>query len=330
MSGPDTASDGLVDVAMGPTARGGDARHAVGFSHAALFYHSGREDQTAVTAIVRGAADSCAPLHVAVRRQTTRLISVAWRSPPAGSRIVDMTELGRNPARIIPAGLSFGDQNPGRHVYCVWEPAWASRSGAELSEVIRHEALCNLAFRGRPMTVICLYDIAQLSAGYIADAERTHPAVISDGHRRASAYYLGAGRLPPGCDDPLPPPPADAEVVAFNGYLAPVRAFSARLGTAAGLTTTRISDLVLAVSEVAANALGHGDGSGVVTAWCTTDEFVCQIEDRGYIADPLAGRRRQSADAPGGHGLWLVNRVCDLVERRSGPDGTITRLHMRR
>src|SRR5262245_1993644 len=116
MSGPDTTSDGLVDVAMGPTARGGDPRHAVGLSQAALFYHSGRVDQNALTGIVRGAAYASAPLHVAVLRQTTRLISLAWRRPPPGSLVVDMTDLGRNPARIIPAGLSFADQHPGRHV----------------------------------------------------------------------------------------------------------------------------------------------------------------------------------------------------------------------
>jgi hypothetical protein len=31
-----------------------------------------------------------------------------------------------------------------------------------------------------------------------------------------------------------------------------------------------------------------------------------------------------------GHGLWLVNQVCDLVELRSGDAGTTVQLHMRR
>jgi hypothetical protein len=30
----------------------------------------------------------------------------------------------------------------------------------------------------------------------------------------------------------------------------------------------------------------------------------------------------------GGHGLWLVHQVCDLVEIRSGDAGTTIRLHM--
>jgi hypothetical protein len=55
---------------------------------------------------------------------------------------------------------------------------------------------------------------------------------------------------------------------------------------------------------------------------------VCEIRDRGVIADPLAGQRRPAADALAGHGLWLVHQVCDLVELLSGHDGTTVRMHM--
>jgi anti-sigma regulatory factor (Ser/Thr protein kinase) len=128
----------------------------------------------------------------------------------------------------------------------------------------------------------------------------------------------------------LPPPAQNASSLYFDGQLGPVRQFSAVEGSAAGLDRARINDLVLAVSEIAANALGHAGGSGIIRSWCTSEEILCQIEDHGYIADPLAGRYQKPADAQGGHGLWLVNRVCDLVERRSSPAGTVTRLHMRR
>ena len=67
----------------------------------------------------------------------------------------------------------------------------------------------------------------------------------------------------------------------------------------------------------------------MIRIWRGDDELVCQIEDSGYIVDPLAGRRQRPPDLPGGHGLWLVNLVCDLVERRTSPAGTTTRLHMR-
>ena len=85
---------------------------------------------------------------------------------------------------------------------------------------------------------------------------------------------------------------------------------------------------MLAVSEVAGNAVAYAEG-GAIRSWRADGEFLCQIEDSGYIADPLAGLRQRPADNPGGHGLWLTNLVCDLVERRSSPAGTTTRLHMR-
>ena len=329
MTGRGMTGERSVDVARTPSAEGEATALAAGLTHAALLYRGG-DDLGELAALLRRAVGTNAPLHVAVPDETMQLISEFWQRPPGGSRLVDMTELGRNPARIISAGQSFEDQHPGQHSYCVWEPAWPARSAAELREVARHEALCNLAFGGRPMTIFCLYDTRRLNDAVIANAELTHPVLISAGARHANPSYLGAGKFPPGCDEPLPPPGGDASSVNFHGQLGPVREFSADRARAAGLEGGRLDDLVLAVSEIAANALGYAGGGGVIRSWCTSKEILCQVEDHGYIADPLAGRYRKPADAQGGHGLWLVNRVCDLVERRSTPAGTITRLHMRR
>lgn len=330
MTGRCMTGERAVHVAQSPVAGGDGHRPASAFTHAILLYRSGEDDLGEVAEILHRAAEAGCLLHLAVPPQTMRLI-VGHRRLQAGSRLIDMTELGRNPARIISAGQAFGEQHAGEHVFCVWEPAWPSRSLAELREVARHEALCNVAFGGLPMTIFCLYDMTRLSEAVIADAELTHPMLISAGQQRANRSYLGPGRFPPGCDEPLPPTPTThATSVFLDGQLGPVREFSASQGQAAGLDRARVDDLVLAVSEIAANALGHAGGGGVVRSWCTSDEILCQVEDHGYIADPLAGRYRRPADAQGGHGLWLVNRVCDLVERRSSPAGTVTRLHMRR
>jgi len=61
--------------------------------------------------------------------------------------------------------------------------------------------------------------------------------------------------------------------------------------------------------------------------WHTGEEILCQIRDQGWITDPLAGRTRRPPDERG-HGLWVVNQVCDLVEQRTGPAGTTIRMHM--
>jgi anti-sigma regulatory factor (Ser/Thr protein kinase) len=85
---------------------------------------------------------------------------------------------------------------------------------------------------------------------------------------------------------------------------------------------------VIAASEVAANTLKHTGGAGLVRAWVTSDELLCQFDDSGYIEDPLAGYGRPEPDQPGGQGLWLVNQVCDLAEIRTSALGTTIRLHM--
>jgi anti-sigma regulatory factor (Ser/Thr protein kinase) len=116
--------------------------------------------------------------------------------------------------------------------------------------------------------------------------------------------------------------------LTFTTDLSAVREFVRRRAQDAGLADTRIIDLVLAVSEVAANTLRHAKSPGTLDIWHNADEIVCQIKDEGIITDPLAGQRRPAADAADGHGLWLVNQVCDLVEMRSDESGTTIKLHM--
>ena len=114
----------------------------------------------------------------------------------------------------------------------------------------------------------------------------------------------------------------------YTTDLAAIRAVVHRYALQAGLTEARAIDLVLAVSEVTANTVRHAKSPGSLKIWYDTEEIICQIQDDGIISDPLAGRRRPSLEAMGGHGLWIVNEVCDEVEMRSDETGTTIWLHM--
>jgi len=114
----------------------------------------------------------------------------------------------------------------------------------------------------------------------------------------------------------------------YTTDLAAIRAVVYRYARQAGLPESRAVDLVLAVSEVAANTVRHAKSPGSLKIWYDTKEIVCQIHDEGVITDPLAGHRQPSLEANGGHGLWIVNQVCDKVEMRSDESGTTIRLHM--
>jgi anti-sigma regulatory factor (Ser/Thr protein kinase) len=124
------------------------------------------------------------------------------------------------------------------------------------------------------------------------------------------------------------PAPDDPMSYAYTTDLAAIRAVVHRYALQAGLTEARAIDLTLAVSEVAANTVKHAKSPGSLKIWYDAKEIVCQIHDEGIITDPLAGRRQPSLDASGGHGLWIVNQLCDQVEIISDETGTTIRLYM--
>ena len=87
---------------------------------------------------------------------------------------------------------------------------------------------------------------------------------------------------------------------------------------------------MLAVNEIATNSVRHGGGRGVLRMWATTATAFAEVADQGRIDEPLAGRRPPVSPQENGVGLWLVNQLCDLVQVRSFPTGSVVRMHMSR
>jgi anti-sigma regulatory factor (Ser/Thr protein kinase) len=307
----------------GVNGRGGGLRHL------ALFYENEAEFRARILDFARAGLARGEPTLIAVPGGETRLLDGRADVMPQGLWCRDMADMGRNPARIIPELRAFIDQHPGQRVRFVGEPIWPGRSPAEICEATRHEALINLAFGRERLTILCPYDRAQLTPSAVAGARHTHPELLADDR---PATIVGNGvpwQVPPDCDRPLPPPPASAESLRYSGDLGRVRraveSHARRAGLAAGLS----DDLVLAASEIAANTLGHARSDGLLHVWHDEEEVLCQLHDEGWITDPLAGRVRHGPESRG-HGLFLVNQVCDLVELRTGQAGTTVRLHMGR
>jgi anti-sigma regulatory factor (Ser/Thr protein kinase) len=315
-------------MVTGQTAQGaempGEAALDGGLSHLAFFYRDQRDYLAQIQAFARAGQEHGEPVFIAVPEDKGRLLRERL-----GERIryADMARLGRNPARIIPEVREFIDAHPGQRVRYVGEPIWPGRSAAEMCEAARHEALINLAFAGTAVTILCPYEAERLPPSVVGDAERTHPAILGNGHLADAVRYAGPGTIPPECDRPLPDPPATAETLSYETDLRPVRNIVASYARRAGLPDERVANLVLAASEIAANTLRHTGAGGTVHVWHSEDEVLCQIQDQGWITDPLAGRVRRPADERG-HGLWVVNQMCDLVELRTGRSGTTIRLHM--
>lgn len=241
----------------------------------------------------------------------------------------DMTGAGSNPGRITAALRAFAGHHQGQPLRFVQEPAWPGAPPGRLREAIRHDALINLALAAAPASVLCAYD-QRVDGEVLASIRRTHPLVHRAGQWHRNRSYLPDVVIPAEFDRPLPAPPGDAARLAYREDQAAVREFAVEYASAAGLSPDRVTDLVIAVGELAANTLMHTKGPGMLTMWAGDGELLCQIHDSGQISDPLAGSFRPDPAAPGGgRGLWVVNQLSDLVEMRTGPAGTTIRLHMR-
>jgi anti-sigma regulatory factor (Ser/Thr protein kinase) len=114
-----------------------------------------------------------------------------------------------------------------------------------------------------------------------------------------------------------------------------LRAAARARASQAGLPAGRCVDLVIAVHELAANAVRHGAGAGRLRIWKIAAVLQCRVTDDGPRqhrgnADNIAGVAETPARnvATGwpyeeGHGLWLVRQVGDQFSVRSGHGGTI-------
>jgi anti-sigma regulatory factor (Ser/Thr protein kinase) len=307
---------------------GADAAEADhGPLHAAFIYRHGPNSMASVASFARDGLAHGDGVWIGVSAPLGNLLRQALGECGPRTAFFDMAEVGRNPGRIIPAMLDFAAAHIGRRIRYVSQAIWPERPAAETVEAVRHEALVNLAFAQADAAIMCLHDTDELGQHMAAAAEQTHPTVIRDGQVRPSSRYAGQGQIPPAYDRPLAPPPPHARSLSYRHDLRPVRARVAECAQQAGLTDDRAADLMLGASEVAANTLRHTAGGGTLWVWSGPGEVVCQVRDSGNVADPLAGRWRP-VGRPSGQGLWVVNQVCDLVELRTGPGGTIVRMHM--
>jgi anti-sigma regulatory factor (Ser/Thr protein kinase) len=302
---------------------------SAGFSHEALVYSGLSGFLDAVVPFVREGVGRGEPTLVAVPGERLAPLRAALGDTADLVTFADMEVVGVNPGRIIPAWADFLDAYDERPVRGVGEPVWAGRSATELEECHRHEVLLNVAFAdSRPFTLLCPYDAATLAPEVVATVARSHPVVAQDGVRGPSGTCASLADMAAPHTCPLEAAPAEAPELAFCSIdLGEVRSTVKAEGLRAGLSDGAVESLVLGAQEIAANSIRHGGGSGILRVWRSERSVVVEVTDAGHIVDPLVGRCRPALDAPGGRGLWMAHQLCDLVQMRDTPTGTIVRLH---
>ena len=96
-----------------------------------------------------------------------------------------------------------------------------------------------------------------------------------------------------------------------------------------GLSSQRRSGLVLAVSELATNAIRYAGGHGCVRCWLEDDRIIAEVVDTGCPENDIAVRRPERG-APSGYGLWLVSQMTDRVAISASDAGTLVRVEVKR
>lgn len=294
-------------------------------THQALFYRDNGEYLEGLRRFLRPAFESGDPIAIAVPEGKLQLVreQLCDRSD---EELLDMSEVGRNPGRILSMIERLRQERRGRMLHYVGEPIWAGRTDEEIREAVRHEALLNVMLEDTPIRVLCPYDAVALDDAVLASAKRTHPEIVENGVTRSSRCYSEA--IPPECEAPLSTPPqAASNYVIKAGTLSALRAAVRDDGHDAGFGGELVDDLQLVANELATNALRHGAPQRQLTVWGTSEEMICQVENEGALSDPLAGRRNPRARAGNGMGLWIVHQLSALVEMRDGVRTTV-RAHL--
>ncbi len=217
----------------------------------------------------------------------------------------------RGAARVrVVNEIDFGTRRSGQ-----WE--WA-----------RFDAAFNLALGGLPVWNLCLYDARRLPGDIVRAGESSHRYLLKDGGRVPSAGYtepselLGeaAMRWPDPLEHGLP-----RLDLRDPDDLAALRAAVEHVLTGDGLSRHAVQGFVLAISEIATNAMIHGGAPVRVRLWSGGGRALCSVHDEGPCFDPYSGYvPSDRAVGTGGMGLWLARQMShDLTVDGSGGGCTV-------
>jgi anti-sigma regulatory factor (Ser/Thr protein kinase) len=308
-----------------------------GFVHQALIYDSDEEFMDVVMPFIEEGVIAKEPTLVAVQERHVENLRAALGGAPAGVTLFSTEQWYDTSARTrekyarwVAENTNGSDKDHRRmdtRARLVGEPPWAIGHEAQVRDWARYESVLNVAFAEYPVTLICPYDASALPADIIRHARSTHPEIVDAEETMPSESYEDPVEFCRRLDSFVSPPPGvpDAEISFGLADLPAVRRTIGSLTIDAGLVRTKADEMVLAVNEIATNAVVHGRSPAALRIWRTGGEIIFEVSDSGEgIKDVLAGQLTPDVAGPGGRGLWLTRLVADAVEIRNGTGCTVT------
>ncbi len=206
------------------------------------------------------------------------------------------------------------------------EPRLDGTDGAYWTEL---DAAVNVALADLPITMTCLFPSFAMEPEIEQGVRWNHPQLIENGLPLTNPDYLRPAEVIAAAPaPPLPPLGRAQQRLVFTPWqLHAVRAAVADVARRVSLDEKRAEDLVLAVNEVATNAVEYGNGEAEVLLWASLDGLICEVHNAGRLAEALPGLQPPHPGDPRGRGIWIARQLCDLLHIWSDDDGTHVRIH---
>ena len=193
----------------------------------------------------------------------------------------------------------------------------------DVREWTMYESITNVAYSHLPVWVVCTYDARRVPDALLDAMWETHSDVLADEWHTSDHF-----------EDPrelvsrLTPPPESLSGLRSLPGVRDVESFRESLARELGrenLPPDVAMNVLVAGTEIAANAIRHGGGIEEVRVGQVDARIVCEVGDRGSgFDDPLAGYLAPREGV--GAGLWVARQLSWRLEAFRSPAGFSVRI----
>jgi anti-sigma regulatory factor (Ser/Thr protein kinase) len=203
--------------------------------------------------------------------------------------------------------------------------------GADGSYWTELDAALNVAVADLDVTMVCFYPSYPLHLEVLEGARANHALLLTGGELRDNPAHrcpVEVLQTRP-VQSPILLGPPDLRLTYNSWQLHDVRGAVETAVGLVGFEQARGEDLVLAVNEVATNAVEHGTADAELYLWASPTELVCEVHDGGTLGERLPGLKAPHPKDPRGRGVWIARQLCDLLHVWRDASGTHVRMHAR-
>jgi anti-sigma regulatory factor (Ser/Thr protein kinase) len=295
--------------------------------HNALVYDGVDEYVSTAVPFLREGLEAGQGAVVAHTRPGLAIMREALGADAASVTFVDTSSSYTRPARTLAAYHAvYADQLTRRSSIRAVADVPFGADPREWDLWTGYEAVFNRSFAHLPAWVLCTYSGELLPDPVRDGVLRTHPEMVAAHGWRTSKRFQEPDRVLRELTA-VPTPILGLRSIPFGGDVVAFRERMAVEMATEHVPEAKTVDMLLAVTEVIANAVQHGDGVAQVRVGRTDGRFVCEVVDRGNgFDDPGAGYLAPRVGV--GAGLWVARQLTWQVDFFPARDGFTTRIRL--